>query len=106
MGSAVRDVHRDLEAEAHVLEGGLGPLHGNLLWGCETPGPGGSCFARRVPRGIAPCGDTRTHRWHREIPRPTTSPPSARAVPAQLPVDRVAADPQPLRRHRDVAVCL
>jgi hypothetical protein len=29
--SAVRDVHRDLEAEAQVGEGGLGPLHGKFL---------------------------------------------------------------------------
>src|SRR5436189_3652922 len=29
--SAVRDVHRDLEAEAHVFERGLRPVHGSLL---------------------------------------------------------------------------
>jgi hypothetical protein len=34
-GSAIRDVHRDLEAEAQIFEGGLRPLHESLLerWG-------------------------------------------------------------------------
>src|SRR5213083_2515229 len=37
-GSAIRDVHRDLEAEAHVFKRGLRPLHGSLLGLRSMPG--------------------------------------------------------------------
>src|SRR5881392_456008 len=59
-GSAVRDVHRDLEAEAHIFERGLRPMHGSLL-GVATNARAdcldGHVFLRKTHAGVLPGSD-------------------------------------------------